>query len=93
MGLSPKGPPGAAVPVPGEPDAMYFVVDSQQVAPMPPWYLQFHGMILNRGDEADSHRPSRGGGIGLKAMGRISKGFAEAAVPVPGGPNTMHFVV
>ena len=74
---------------------MHFVVDSQQVAPMPPWDLQFHfhGMILHRGDGADSHRPSKGGGIGLKAMGRIAKGLAEAAVPVPGGPNTMHFVV
>ena len=93
MGLSPKGPPGAAVPVPGEPNTMHYVVDSQQVAPMPPWDLQFHDMILHRGDEADSHWPCKGGGIGLKALGRISKGLAEAAVPVPSGPNTMHFVV
>ena len=60
---------------------------------MPPWDLQFHVMILHRGPEAESQRPSRGGGIGLKAMGLSPNGPTGAAVPVTGAPNTMHLKV
>ena len=60
---------------------------------MLPWDLQLHGTILHRGLEAESQGPSGGGGGGLKAMVLSPNGPAGAAVQVPGGPNTMHFMV
>ena len=57
------------------------------------WDLQFRGKILHRGPEAESQRHNRGGSVDLKAMGLSPNGPAGAAVQVPGGPNTMHFMV
>ena len=45
------------------------------------------------GLDAEPQRPSRGGGVGVKAMGLSPKGTPGAAVPVPREPNTMHFVL
>ena len=58
-----------------------------------PWDLLFPGAILHRGLEVESHGPSRGGGVGRKAMGLSPNGPARAAVQVSGGPNTMHLMV
>ena len=55
--------------------------------------LHFHGTILHRGPGAESQRSTTGGGIGINAMGLIPNGPSGAAVQVPGGPNTMHFMV
>ena len=51
---------------------------------MPPGDLQFHCMILYWGPEAESQRPSTGGGICLKAMELRPNGSAGAPVPIPG---------